>query len=499
VSTLKKFAGETAIYGFTNILTRTLNFLLTPLYVKIFSPSLYGVFSELFSYTSLIAAFLSLGMETTYFRFLQKEEFKSKVFQNAFLTLSLTSILFGVLALLGWPGLVNYFQHGTSLQQVDYRPFLAFFIGFIILDNLSVIPFARLRAESKPLQYAFIKASSIFLFIFLNLFFLLLLPRLADWKGPFQAFFVWIYIPHWIGYVFLANLLASFYSLICLSPLLKEIRWNFNRILFFQMISYSWPILIANLSFILNENLDKMLLRKLLPIRTSLYQLGIYSACYKLSVFLNLFIQAFRLGAEPFFFSHSSHPDSKKTYARVMDYFIMVVSIMALAIIANISWLKYWIPNREYWIGLKVVPILVYGYVCLGIYMNLSVWYKLSDQTRFGFYISGIGALITIIFNILLIPILGYMGSAWTTLAAYLVMMIISYLWGQKYYSIPYKLGSNIFNLILSLGLSLISFLLFHQNFWLGNLSLIIFIAVLYYQNRKEWKTLFQMIKGRKI
>jgi O-antigen/teichoic acid export membrane protein len=499
MSTLKRFAGQTAIYGVTNILARTLNFLLTPIYVHVFAPHLYGVFSELFSYTSLVAAFLSLGMETTYFRFLNKEETKNKVFQNAFLTLALTSIVFGVLSLLLLPQITHYFQGATAKSLVDYSPFIIFFIGFIILDNLNVIPFARLRAENKPLKYALIKSSGILLFVLLNLFFLLLLPRLAQTPGVTGHFFYSVYKPGWIGYVFISNLISSAYTLLWLIPYLKEVKFKLDVDLFKSMIKYSWPILMANLSFIINENLDKIFLRRFLPEATSLTQLGIYSACYKLAIFLNLFIQAFRLGAEPFFFSHSQHPEARKTYARVMHYFIIVVSIIALGIVTNISWLKYWIPNKAYWAGLKVVPILVYGYVCLGIYMNLSVWYKLSDQTKFGFYISGIGAIITVVLNPILIPIIGFMGSAWTTLGAYATMMVISYAWGQKYYPIPYDLGKNIFILLFSLVLSLISFTAMKQNFWGGNFAMLIFLGVIIYTNRSEWQDWVKLLKNRKI
>ncbi len=499
MSTLKKFAGDTAIYGLTNILTRSLNFVLTPFYVGIFAPNLFGVFSELFSYTSLVAAFLSLGMETTYFRYLNKADFKEKVFQNSFLTLTLTSAIFGMLTILLLPQITSYFQNGVEKSIVDYTPFILFFLGFIILDNLSVIPFARLRAENKPMLFATIKATSILLYIGLNIFFLLVLPKLAHLGGSIGRLFEIIYIPKWIGYVFISNLLSSAFTFIWLFPQLKNIKLKFDLVLFKSMLSYSWPILIANLSFIINENLDKMYLRRLLPSKTSLTQIGIYSACYKLAIFLNLFIQAFRLGAEPFFFSHASHPDSKKTYARVMHYFIITVSFIAVAILSNISWLKYWIPNKQYWIGLKVVPILVYGYVCLGIYMNLSVWYKLSDQTHFGFYISGIGAMITIFLNPFLIPRIGYMGSAWTTLGAYFVMMVISYIWGQKYFPIPYKLGKDLLTMFFSLSLSLISFIFFHENFWLGNLMLILFLLVLFLLNREDGLKLIRLLKSGRI
>lgn len=497
MSTLKRFAGQTAIYGVSNIISRTLNFVLTPFYLGLFTTSAFGVFNLLFSWTSIVAAFLALGMETTYFRFLNKSGNNKQVFQNSFMILSLSSIVFGLSSLFFFPEIVHYFQQDVSRSSINYTPFLYLFIGFIILDNLNVIPFARLRAENRPLRYGMIKTSGIILFILLNFFFLLVLPRLAHLNGGLGSFFKAFYIPHWIGYVFISNLIMSAYSLIWLSPYLKDIRFKMDWKLFGEMLSYSWPILIANLSYIINENLDKIFLKEFLPRKTMLAQLGIYSACYKLAIFLNLFIQAFRLGAEPFFFSHASHPDSKKTYALIMYYFVMVVSVISLGILSNISWLKFFIRDARYWAGLPVVPILVYGYVCLGIYMNLSVWYRLSDQTKFGFYISGLGALVTIIFNWITIPRMGYMGSAWTTLAAYFLMMVVSYVWGQKFYPIPYPLGKIVLILILSLLLSIGSFVYFQQNFWWGNFLLLVFIGFLFIVNRKEWMNGLKALKSK--
>ena len=258
-----------------------------------------------------------------------------------------------------------------------------------------------------------------------------------------------------------------------------------------SMYSYSWPVLIANLSFLVNENMDNLLLGKLLP-ANSLRDVSIYGACRKISVFLSIFINAFRLGAEPFFFNHAKNKNSGHTYARIMDYFVITVSIIFVALIANIELLKYFIKGPDahqtavYWTGLPVIPPLVFGYVSLGIYMNLSVWYKLSDQTKYGLYISGIGAIITIILNVIFIPKYSYMASAWTSLIAYTVMMVLSYVWGQKNYPIPYNLTKNVTYITISIVIVFLSFTVFKRNLIIGNALLLLFMLYAFVMERKD-------------
>jgi O-antigen/teichoic acid export membrane protein len=258
-----------------------------------------------------------------------------------------------------------------------------------------------------------------------------------------------------------------------------------------EMYAYSWPIVIANLSFIVNENLDKLLLGKLLPQNISVHDVGVYGACAKISLFLSIFVQAFRLGAEPFFFSHVKNKNAGQTYARIMNYFVIAVCLIFIALISNIEILKYFIPNKSYWIGLDVVPPLVFGYVSLGVYMNLSVWYKLSDQTKYGLYISGIGAILTIVLNVLFIPKYSYMASAWVSLIAYTVMMILSYLWGQKNYPIPYNVKKNLAYIISSILIVFLSFYIFKRNIFAGDALLIIYALAACYFERKDLKAIF--------
>ncbi|HEY4289450.1 MAG TPA: oligosaccharide flippase family protein [Puia sp.] len=259
----------------------------------------------------------------------------------------------------------------------------------LVLDAWCVIPFAKLRADGKPIKYGVIKLINIVITVSLNVIFILWIPY-----GLKHQLYGSQWLSHWyihgsLGYVFLSNLVASFVTLLILLPELLQLQVKFDGAMFKGMVLYSGPILIANLSYLVNENLDKILLGKLLPSNISEHEVGVYSACARLSIFLSLFNQAFRMGAEPFFFSHAGNKNSGQTYARIMDYFVITMCVMFVGVVANIELLKHYVDNKAYWVGLNVVPPLLFGYVSLGIYMNLSVWYKLSDQTQYGLYISG--------------------------------------------------------------------------------------------------------------
>jgi len=285
-----------------------------------------------------------------------------------------------------------------------------------------------------------------------------------------------------------------------LTPELLKLTFSYDASLLKEMLVYSLPVLIANISFIINENIDKIFLGQLLPADIAEQEVGIYAACYKIAVFLSIFINAFRLGAEPFFFSQAKNKNATETYARIMDYFVIAVSLIFVFLVANIELLKYFIKGKDaaeqalYWSGLRIVPVLLFGYVSLGIYINLSIWYKLSDQTRFGLYISGIGAILTIVLNLIFIPKFGYMASAWISLTAYTGMMIFSYLWGQRNYPIPYKLKKNIFYLLSSVCIVFVVFVVFDRNLIIGNTLFLIFTIVILYRERKEIK----LILGKK-
>ncbi len=493
MSAIKKFAGQTAVYGLSTIVSRSLYFILTPILVHALSPKIYGVFTKMYSWASLLNAVLSFGMETTFFRYLNKrEDSKDKVYSNSFITVAVAALLFFLFTVFYVDSIALWLKGGTDKNTADYIFYVKCFIYILIIDALCVIPFAKVRADGRPLRYALIKFLNIICVVCLNLFFLFGAPIIIKHHLPGVELIEQWYRPLWVGYVFLANLLASLLTLILLLPEILKLKLRFDFRMFGEMVLYSWPILIANISFIINENLDKIMLDKLLPARISDQEVGIYAACAKIALFLSLFVQAFRLGAEPFFFSHSKNINSGQTYARIMNYFVIVVSLITVALTANVELLKYFVRGgtielqKLYWSGLGVVPILLFGYVSLGIYMNLSIWYKLSDQTKYGLYISGVGAVLTIVLNLLFIPKYSYMASAWISLIAYATMMVLSYILGQKNYPIPYQLKKNVAYLLASVLIVYLSFTVFHRNLIIGNLFLILFAAAAFYNERKE-------------
>ncbi|MDB4902720.1 MAG: Polysaccharide biosynthesis protein [Mucilaginibacter sp.] len=491
MSTAKKFAGQTAIYGISTIASRTLNFFLTSVYTRTYSRNIYGIFGSMFAYASLLQALLAFGMETTFFRYLNKhEDKKQQVYNNSFAAIFITTLIFLALTLPFINPITNYLRIEKSTSFQDYRLYVLFFISFLVIDSWCVVPFAKVRADGRPGRYGFIKLANVITFIGLNIVFIYIIPFYIRHHFAGSTLISSWFRPGWLGYIFLSNLIASSMTLLLLLPELLKLRFDFNADMFKNMLAYSMPILVANFSYIINENLDKMLLGKMLPSTISSEQVGIYTACAKISIFLSIFVQAFRLGAEPFFFSHAKNKNAGQTYARIMDYFVIAVCLAFIGITANINLLKYFIGSN-YWIGLKVVPPLLFGYVSLGIYMNLSVWYKLSDQTKYGLYISGVGAILTVVLLIIFIPKYSYMAAAWISLISYASMMVLSYLWGQKNYPIPYNLKKNLAYIISSILIVYLSFYIFKRNIFAGNALLLLFILTAIYFEGKNLKAIF--------
>ncbi|MDO6429373.1 oligosaccharide flippase family protein [Flavitalea sp. BT771] len=491
MSTAKRFAKQTAIYGFSTIFQRLLSSLLTPLYTRAYQPKVYSIFSTMFSYASILQAILAFGMETTFFRFLNKfPDKKKQVYSNGFWVVFSATIIFLTGTVPFAHSLAGLIKIGNDTSQKQFELYIKYFIAILTFDAWSAIPFARLRAEGKALKYATIKFINIGITVLLNVILIVGIPFWikhhyfgSHWLGSW-------YVHGWIGYVFAANLIATFITFLTLLPQLLQLQLKLDIPIFKDMLIYSTPVLVANLSYLINENLDKILLGKLLPGNVSEQQVGVYSACARLSIFLSIFNQAFRMGAEPFFFSHAKNKNAGQTYSRIMDYFVITMCLMFVGIIANIEILKYYI-NKSYWVGLDVVPPLLFGYVSLGIYMNLSVWYKLSDQTRYGLYISGIGAIVTILLNVAFIPRYSYMASAWASFFAYSTMMILSYILGQKNHPIPYHTKKNLTYILLSILLVYLSAYVFHRNIYIGNLLFFLFAFIAYYF---EWGRLRAML-----
>lgn len=488
MSVLKKFAGHTLIYGLSTILARVLNFLLTPLFVHKFPAAVYGIFTNLYAWAALLNNILAFGMETTYFRYLDKHDGdKRTVFNHGFAVILMTSGLFIITVLLFQNSIAGVLSSwlGNAAQVGDFRQYILYFSLILVLDAWAVLPFARLRAEGKAIRFATIKLINILTFVGFNLFFIVFLPQIQDTNT-----FSWLgletwYRPGWLGYVFLSNLIASGLTLLLLLPELSRFRPKVDRGLLSSMIRYSWPILVANISFIISELIDKMvLIPKLLPPEQAATDLGIYGAVSKLAIFLSIAVQAFRLGAEPFFFSYSREANARSVYAWIMDYFVILMVLAMVGLTVNIEWLKYFIKagdpieQAKYWSGLQVVPVLLLSYVFLGIYTNLSIWYKLSDQTHYALYISGIGAVITVVLNVIFIPYFSYVAAAWVTLIAYGAMMVSSYFWGQKNYAIPYRVKKNLAYILVGSVICWLSFSVFQRNVWVGNSLFLAFAAV---------------------
>ncbi|WEK19726.1 MAG: polysaccharide biosynthesis C-terminal domain-containing protein [Candidatus Pedobacter colombiensis] len=488
MSAIKKFLGQTAIYGVTTVISRLFNFILTPLFTGVFQPGVYAIFTKMYASASLINAILAFGMESTFFRYLNKhEDKKQEVYNNTFFCVALISTLFLISGIVFSSPIAAYFANGPE-EMADYVKYVHYFVWLLFIDAICVIPFAKVRADERPMRFSLIKFLNIGSFIGFNLFFLFVIPAIIKFGGPVGQWFESWYRTGWVGYVFISNLIASVLTLILLLPELIKLQLKFDKELFSKMVSYSWPVLVANLSFVVNENLDKMIINQL---GVSEYNLGIYGAVCKIAVFLSLFITAFRLGAEPFFFSHAKNVNAKQTYATILNYFVIALAVIFVGLIANIDILKHFIA-REYWVGLNAVPFLLLGYVFLGIYVNLSIWYKLSDQTKFGLYISVVGAITTIVLNIVLVPKYGYMGSAWVSMLAYLVMMLISYVLGQKHYPIPYDLKRMLIYLFASVILVVLSFWVFNRNIYIGNALLLTFLAGVVYFEKDQLKLILK-------
>lgn len=432
MGSIKTLAGQTAIYGLSSIAGRLLNYLLVPLYTRIFSPQDYGIVSELFAYVSFLIILFTYGLETSFFHFSEKED-RIKVYSTAVFSLLLSSLFISGFMILFSSSIA------TWIHYPKHPEFVVWFAAILALDALSALPFARLRLQGKARRFSFIKLVNISVNIFLNIFFLVLCPLWIKSKAPLWEIANLLYEPSvGIGYIFISNLLASAVTLLFLIPQFKEVQPEFDKRLWKKMMLYGLPLLIAGLAGMINETFDRAVYKYLAPDKSkALNELGIYSACYKLALLMTLFIQTFRYAAEPFFFSIYKKEGNKLLYARIMKYFVIACSFIFLLVMLYLDFFKFFI-GEKFRSGLSVVPVLLMANICLGIFYNLSMWYKLTGQTRYGAYFSIFGAAITVILLWNLIPLMGYMGAAWATLIAYASMMLLSYITGQKHFPVPY-------------------------------------------------------------
>jgi len=429
---VRRLAGQTIVYGLGTIVPRFLNYgILTFFYTRVFEKQQYGVVTELYAWMVLFLVILTYGMETGFFRFAQKREDYEKVYSTAIISLLITSSAFLILA--------NIFIKPFSalLDYKNNQDYIRMFVAIISIDAFSAIPFARLRKENRPVVFSIIKVSNVIITIIAVLFLLKWAPGIYNRShGWFRDF----YNPSYgVGYVFIANLIGSSATLIMLLPYITGIKFRFDRVIWSRMISYSFPLMIAGLSGSINDAIDKVLLRRMIGDEKGLYTVGEYGAGYKIGVLMALFIQMFRFAAEPFFFERAKHSDAKETYAFVMKYFIIVMLIIFLGLNFYKTGIQY-IIHKSYRDSLIVVPMISMAYLLYGIYVNHSIWYKLNDLTRFGIYITVTGAAITVIINVVFIPVYGYMASAWAHVISYGAMIIMSFILARKYYRVDYHM-----------------------------------------------------------
>lgn len=432
MSLIKKLASQTAIYGLSSIVGRLLNFLLVPLYTRVFLPEEYGVVTELYSYLGFLIVFFTYGMETAFFRYIKDSDKPTNVYSTTLISLLFSTLTLVSLFILFATPIAEFIRYPNN---VEYVVWFALILGF---DAMAAIPFAHLRYAQRPIKFAVIRLLNIALSIGVILFFVVLCPKLADSYPILYN----IYNPDiGVGYIFIGNLVGSAMTLLLLLPDILKVKFTFDRVLWRKMLVYGLPLVVAGFAGIINEMLDRILLKYLLPYdtTTNLAHLGVYGACYKLSILMALFTQAFRYAAEPFFFAQSNASNAKEIYALVMKYFVVAGALIFLGITLFLDIFKHFIgPNFHE--GLGVVPILLMANLCLGVYYNLSIWFKLTNKTMTGAGIAIFGAAITVVLNVLLIPKIGYLGSAWATLVCYATMVAVSYGLSKKHYAIPYNL-----------------------------------------------------------
>lgn len=485
----KKLAGDTAIYGMSSIIGRFLNWWLVPYYSFIFAPEVYGVVTNLYAMVSFFLVLLAYGMETSFFRYASKSDEPEKVYSTSLISLFFTSTAFILLAATFKNEIASFIRYP---EHPEYILWFAIILGVDVFSN---IPFARLRLNNRPVKFAVLKIVNISFNIGFNLFFLSLCPDLIE-KNP-DSVVRHIYSPEiGVGYVFISNLLASLITLVLLLPEIFRVSFQFDKKLLRQMLSYGFPILIVGLAGMVNQNIDKVLIPFLVPEdQNPMYQVGVYGANYKLAVLMNMFIQAFRYAFEPFFFSRGESKEDPQVYATVMKYFVIFGLVIFLGMVLYIDIFKI-IISAKYHEGLKVVPIILMANLFFGVYFTLSLWYKLKDLTRYGAYMALIGAAITLILNFLLIPVLGYMGSAIAIFTCFFVMMILSYFWGQKFYPVPYNLKRMGTYFLIAVVIFAISLFTSSQQeiikYSVHTILLLMFAYLVYKLEKRQLKRLFK-------
>jgi O-antigen/teichoic acid export membrane protein len=491
LSGIKKLAGQTMWYGVSSIAARFISYLLTPYLTYKLTKADYGINALVYGAIPLLNVIFTYGFETAYFRFAQRKEFEKSIYSTASL-----SIIFSTVCL----GLLLWLYQGTLARFAgipNYPLLIQLSIVIICFDALTTMPFARLRHEGRPRKFAFVRILGILTNIAATIFFLSYCPKiLAHNPNSWIAYFYSTDVNP-VTYIVLANVIQSILTFLLLIGEVGSVKLKFNTTLWKEMMIYSLPLIIVGMGGMVNEVFDRLMLKWWLPGSETFKdeQVGIYNACYKLSILITLFVQAFRMGAEPFFFKQAQGLNPQRTYARVMKFFIITITLMFLVVTLFLPVWRHFIAPK-FWLGLGVVPILLLANMFLGIYYNLSIWYKLSNKTMAGAYITIIGAAITFLINGLFIPKYSYTASAWTTFACYGTMMVISYIWGQKYYRIPYATKKLVAYLVIVVILFFIHKLIttyitnVYFNLALGAVLLFLYTSFILFVEKKEFQKL---------
>ena len=468
-------------------MARVLNSLLTPYFLIVMNEAKFGQQSTVYAAIPFLNVIFTYGLETTFFRYAQKHANPKELYNTLLVSIIASSLIAGGI-------LMMFTQPLANLLLVDKHPeWITYTIYLVAVDAICTLPFAKLRLDGRPRKYAFVRVTGILTNMGLLFFFLSYCPSLVA-KGSVSPLLI-LYSPAiGVGYIFIANLVQNLVQMALLLPEFSSFRPQFNARLWRSMIIYSLPITIYNFGGMINETFDRIMLGWWVhaPTREAAEaQVGIYSANYKLSLFISLFIQAFRFGAEPFFFKQARGENPQRVYARVMKFFVLTITLMFLFVALYMDIWKYFVTRHSMWVGLKVVPILLFANMFLGIYYNLSIWYKVSDKTSAGAYITLIGAAITLGINYIFIPRYGFMACAWATCICYGTMMVLSYIWGQKVYPVPYAWKKLLAYMVIVLVLFFIHQGIVHiyPSAWLSiGTGTILFLAYLAFVVRVEKK-----------
>lgn len=460
---MKILAKETAIYGLSSIIGKFLNYLLVPLYTYALArTSDYGIVTNLYAWTALLLVILTYGMETGFFRFANREDYDPKqVYRTAFVSLLTTSTLFAALCLIFRQPIANF------LGYSNHAEFIAMMAVTVAMDAFACIPFAYLRYQKRPILFAALKLLFVVLNIAFNLLFLVVLKK-TD-----------------VVYVFISNILATTIQTLCLLPFTLPRGARFSWPVLQQMLHYSLPLLILGVAGIMNQTLDRILFPYLYPYDDAEAQLGIYGACFKVAMVMMMFTQAFRYAYEPFVFAKHKDRNSVEAYADAMKYYVIFSFLIMLMVIFYLDIFRY-IIAPSYWEGLKIVPVVLWTYIFQGVYFNLSFWYKLTDETRWGAWFSLIGLVITFVLQVIFVPQIGYWASCGSSLVCYFTIMLLSYFIGQKKAPIPYdlkRIGAYTLLAVVCLAIYYVIRLNYISNMWLlmaiGTVLLLIYCAIL--------------------